>query len=54
MRGIDNLMNIYLEICDAVMIVDHTNTDLEVIAEATKGTSLNVLNAEKWNKLKSF
>jgi len=53
-RGIQNLLNIYLEICNEVMIVENTNTDLEVVAEATNGAPIVVLNNQKWNKLKSF
>ena len=48
------MLNIYLEICNEVMIVENTNTDLEVVAEATNGAPIVVLNNQKWNKLKSF
>lgn len=53
-RGIENLLNIYLNLCDETIVVDNRNTEMEVIAEATKDDSLVILNEEKWKNLNSF
>ena len=53
-RGITNLLDVYLDICDEVMVVDGRSSVLETIAEKSLNTALTVLDIIKWNNLKSY
>lgn len=52
-RGIHNLLNLYLGICDVAIIVDNAILEMEVIARKEFESSLNILNTDKWNELRS-
>ena len=51
-RGISNLINIYIPLIDELLVFDNSATPLELIAEKNYNSNLNILNHEKWNKLK--
>lgn len=51
-RGIDNLVHLYLPICDSVTIWDNTKGEAQLIAKQTiENAQLDVLNQDMWNKL---
>lgn len=53
-RGIQNLLNIYLEICDKGIVVDNAVPNMELIARKEPELPIKVLNTDKWNQLKSI
>lgn len=51
-RGIDNLVHLYLPICDSVTIWDNTKGEAQLIAKQTiENAQLDVLDQDMWNKL---
>lgn len=50
-RGIDNLFNIYFDICDEVLIFDNTKESI-LVARKTKG-DLDLINQEIWLKIQA-
>ena len=52
-KGIKNLFELYLPICDEVMIVDNSSAKFGLIAESSKGEDVNVIDINKWKQLKS-
>lgn len=52
-RGIDNLFNIYFDICDELMIVDNSYSLSEVIAEKRNSQTFRILNDKKWRKIQN-
>lgn len=52
-RGIDNLFNIYFDICDELMIVDNSYSLSEVIAEKRNSQTFRILNGKKWRKIQN-
>lgn len=51
-RGIDNLINLYMPICDNVQVVNNTLAPACVIAEKnSRSAEVNIFSAEMWNKL---
>ena len=53
-RGIKNLFDIYLDICDTVLIFDNSEGLHELIAEKQINTRLSILNRNKFNLLKTY
>ena len=53
-RGIKNLFDIYLPIVDGAFIFDNSEVKHELIADKHLGTSLNIVNPEKFNLLKNY
>lgn len=53
-RGIKNLFNIYLPIVDGALIFDNSEGRHEFLADKQFGSSLNILNIEKFNLLKKY
>lgn len=52
-RGISNLINLYMPICDRTVVVDNRAQTPILIAENNLGEDLNVLKPYIWNKIKS-
>ena len=51
-RGIDNLINLYLPICDSVLVYNNMNTPAQLVArKKTQVDSLDVIEHEMWNQL---
>ena len=51
-RGIDNLIHLYLPICNGVTIWDNTQGEAKLIAKRTESTGqLEIYNKEMWNKI---
>lgn len=53
-NGIKNLFEIYLPLCDEVMIMDNSDIKYELIAEGNKGEGLRILNQAKWKLIKTL
>lgn len=54
-RGIENLVHLYLPICDNVTIWDNTKGEAQLIAKQTaENPQLDVLDQSMWNKLKDI
>jgi predicted ABC-type ATPase len=53
-KGIKNLFEIYLPIVDEVMIFDNSAGKPELIAEKIVESDINILNTDKFNKLKKY
>lgn len=54
-RGIDNLLNLYLPICDSVTIWNNTKGEAQLIAKQTaENAQLVVLDQNIWNKLRDI
>ena len=51
-NGISNLFNIYIDLCDEIMIFDNSNTSYELLAKKEKGQDLIIFNNEKWKLIK--
>ena len=52
--GIKNLFDIYLSIADEVLIFDNSEGKHDLIAEKIIDSEINILNEQKFNKLKSY
>jgi len=52
-RGLNNLIEIYIPICDYWFVIDNTVFKSELISEGIKSNELTVYSEEKWNKIKS-
>ncbi len=53
-NGLTNLFNIYISLCDEIIIVDSSDTTYDLIAEGNKGQEITILNETKWQQLKSL
>jgi predicted ABC-type ATPase len=56
-RGIVNLFERYLDICDEWIIVDNSELKYKIIAEGNKNETATIVDIEKWegmNKLKDL
>lgn len=53
-RGIRNLLEVYVDICDEVMVVDGSDSALETISEKSLDTAWTILDPVKWERLKSY
>lgn len=53
-RGIKNLFEIYLSIVDGAFIFDNSETKYELMADKQFGSSLNIININKFNLLKKY
>lgn len=53
-RSIENLFNIYLPIVDGVLIFDNSEGHHELLAERKIDGLLNIINIEKFNRLKKY
>ena len=51
-RGIKNLIEIYIPICDYWMILDHTHLKSEFICEGETDQKITIYSEEKWLKIK--
>jgi predicted ABC-type ATPase len=51
-RGTFNLINIYISLIDELLVFDNSESPLQLIAEKNNRFQLNILNYNKWNKLK--
>ncbi len=52
-RGINNLLNVFADICDSAIVVDNA-LEMEVIATKEKQSDWAVRDALKWNQFKSL
>jgi len=50
--GIKNLFDIYLALCDKVVIIDSSNSKYEPIARGNKGEQFSIINNDKWGQIK--
>jgi len=50
-RGIYNLYNLYMSVCDEWTVVDNTDVSPEIIAQADS-VGKTIFNNELWNKIK--
>lgn len=53
-KGIKNLFNIYLPIVENALIFDNSEGKHELLADKQIGTSLNIVNNEKFKLLMNF
>ena len=53
-NGIKNLFEIYIPLCDEVIVVDNSDTKYDLIAEGNKGEGIRIYSQEKWNLIKLF
>lgn len=52
-RGLVNLFEVYMDICDYWTILDNTKPPQKIIARGTSAVDLYIDNAEIWKKIKS-
>ncbi len=52
-RGIVNLLNTYIWLCDYWAVLDNTEPSKKIIAEGENGIDFTVSNLEIWNKMKA-
>jgi predicted ABC-type ATPase len=52
-RGVINLLNTYIWLCNYWAIIDNTNPPQKIIAEGENGVDFLVSNLEIWNKIKA-
>ena len=53
-NGIVNFFNIYLPICDEVILVDNSSTKYDLIAISSRGLGIEISNQEKWTAFKEY
>ncbi len=53
-NGINNLFNIYFSIVDELLIFDNSEGKLELICSKKNLDLINIVNQNKFNKLKSY
>lgn len=53
-NGIVNFFNIYLPICDEVILVDNSSTKYDLIAISSRGLGVEISNQEKWTAFKEY
>lgn len=51
-KGIKNLFNIYLPLCDEWMVIDNSESSYELVADGARNGDHNIVGLEKWEKLK--
>lgn len=54
LNGIKNLFEIYFPIVDEAMVFDNSEGKYDLIAEKTFDSEINILNQNKFNKLKDY
>ncbi len=52
-RGIKNLFNLYMPVCDNWMVIDNADVSPELIARGGKNEKIMVKNTEIWNSILS-
>jgi predicted ABC-type ATPase len=52
LRGLDNLINLYLPLSDYWIVIDNSQTTTEPIADGNNESNINVYNDEKWKIIK--
>jgi predicted ABC-type ATPase len=50
-RGIVNLFEKYIGVCDEWIVADNSELKYKIIAEGTKNESATIFDAEKWNRM---
>lgn len=50
-RGLGNLFNFYLPLCDKWFIYDNSEFPLHLIAKSTETTNLTIKNQQKWQQI---
>lgn len=50
-RGIKNLINLYIPICDNWLIFDNMDTDAEIIATGSTSLGESIINNDIWNTI---
>lgn len=53
-RGITNLLEVYMDICDRTLILDALSPTQSIIARTAKGQALEVLQTDKWSALTKY
>jgi predicted ABC-type ATPase len=53
-NGIKNLFDIYLPIVDGAFIFDNSEAKHELLADKQFGSTVNIVNIEKFNLLKNY
>jgi predicted ABC-type ATPase len=51
-KGINNLVNVFVSLCDYWIIIDNSDSPFSFIAEGKKGLEAVVYNDELWQKIK--
>ena len=54
MSGIRNLFEIYLPVADAVLILDNSKVEPELIAEKSDNSTVTIINEQKYNDLLKY
>jgi len=52
-RGLINLFNIYMDLCDCWVILDNMEPPQKIVAEGVSSKEFNILIEDTWKKLKS-
>ncbi|MEK6479060.1 zeta toxin family protein [Catalinimonas sp. 4WD22] len=53
-KGIQNLFNIYLPICDYIMIFDNSSSEPVLVYESEKGANENLYDVDRFAKIKKY
>jgi predicted ABC-type ATPase len=53
-RGIRNLLEVYMDICDRTLILDALSPTQSIIARTAKGQALEIKQTDKWSALTKF
>ncbi|WP_153797539.1 hypothetical protein [Foetidibacter luteolus] len=51
-NGLSNLLEIYFDICDRLIIADNSDMEYDLIAQKNKGADITIVSNSKWQTLK--
>jgi len=51
-RGVSNLINIFLKLCDYWLVIDNSKRSFTIIAEGNKEFETSIYDDATWTKLK--
>ena len=52
-RGIKNLINLYIPVCDRWIVNNNMNLATEIVAESSKNTGEVIINQDIWDTIKA-
>ena len=52
-KGIQNLLTIFVDLCDYWLVIDNSNTPYSFIAEGNQSIENSIFNKEKWEQIKN-
>jgi predicted ABC-type ATPase len=52
-KGVENLLTIFVDLCDYWLVIDNSNTPYTFIAKGNEGKLITVFNNEKWEQIKN-